>query len=152
MERLEDDKKLAIELFENNYMKLNEDKCHFFVARNEYETLWVNIGESRIWESKNEKLLELNILRITCLLCAINLLENCQLCLEFQVTRVFKKRGLFLFCRHNSALLNIVSSISRNGSVNLYVTLPIFFDSPCLIFGDDQGPNIIVSIKTTYGV
>ena len=55
MERLEHDTKLAIEWFKNNYMKLNEDKCHVLVARHRYETLWVNIGETRIWESKNEK-------------------------------------------------------------------------------------------------
>ena len=59
MERLEYDTKLAIEWFENNYMKLNEDKCHLLVAGHRYETLWANIGEARIWESKNEKLLGL---------------------------------------------------------------------------------------------
>ena len=32
MERLEHDTKLAIEWFENNYMKVNEDKCHLLVA------------------------------------------------------------------------------------------------------------------------
>ena len=61
MERLEHDIKLAIEWFENNYMKLNEDKCHLFVAGHRYETLWANIGENRIWESKNEKLVGLTI-------------------------------------------------------------------------------------------
>ena len=40
-------------------MKLNEDKCHLLVARHRYETLWANIGETRIQESKNEKLLGL---------------------------------------------------------------------------------------------
>ena len=59
MERLELDTKLAIEQFENNYMKLNEGKCHVLVAGHRYETLWANIGETRIWESKNEKLLGL---------------------------------------------------------------------------------------------
>ena len=42
-------------------MKLNEDKCHLLVAGHRYETLWANIGETRIWESKNEKLLGLTI-------------------------------------------------------------------------------------------
>ena len=60
-EKLEHDTKLAIEWFENNYMKLNEDKCHLLVAGHRYETLWANIGETRIWESKNEKLLGLTI-------------------------------------------------------------------------------------------
>ena len=61
MKRLEHDTKLAIEWFENNYMKLNEDKCHLLVAGHRYETLWANIGETRIWERKNEKLLGLTI-------------------------------------------------------------------------------------------
>ena len=61
MERLEHYTKLAIEWFENNYMKLNEDKCHLIVARHRYESLWAKIGETRIWESKNEKLLGLTI-------------------------------------------------------------------------------------------
>ena len=42
-------------------MKLNEVKCHLLVAGHRYETLWANIGETRIWESKNEKLLGLTI-------------------------------------------------------------------------------------------
>ena len=49
--------KLAIEWFESNYMKLNEDKCHLLVAGHRHETLWANIGDTWIWESKNEKLL-----------------------------------------------------------------------------------------------
>ena len=39
MERLEHDTKLAIEWFENNHMKLNEDKCHLLVVGYRYETL-----------------------------------------------------------------------------------------------------------------
>ena len=61
MERLEHDAKLAIEWFENNYMKLNEGKCHLLVAGHRYETLWASIRETRSWESKNEKLLGLTI-------------------------------------------------------------------------------------------
>ena len=44
MERLEHDTKLAIEWFENNYMKLSEDKCHLLVAGHRYESLWANWG------------------------------------------------------------------------------------------------------------
>ena len=61
MERLEHDTKLAIEWFENNYMKLNEDKCHLLLAGHRYETLWANTGETRIWESKNAKFLGLTV-------------------------------------------------------------------------------------------
>ena len=49
MERQEHDTKWAIEWFENNYMKLNQSKGH------------LNIGETKIWESNNEKLLGLAI-------------------------------------------------------------------------------------------
>ena len=42
-------------------MKLNEDKCHLLIAWQRYETLCANIWETRIWESKNEKLLGLTI-------------------------------------------------------------------------------------------
>ena len=42
-------------------MKLNEDKCHLLVAGHRHETLWANIGETRIWESKNEQLLGLTV-------------------------------------------------------------------------------------------
>ena len=61
MERLEPDTKLAIDWFENNYMELNKDKCHLLVAGHRYEILWVNIGGTRIWKSKNKKLLGLTI-------------------------------------------------------------------------------------------
>ena len=61
IERLEHGTKFAIEWFENNYMELNEDKCHLLVAGHRYETLWANIRETRIWESKNEKLLGLTL-------------------------------------------------------------------------------------------
>ena len=56
IERMEHDTKLSVEWFENNYMKLNQDQCHLLEAGDRYETLWANIKETRIWESKNEKL------------------------------------------------------------------------------------------------
>ena len=61
MERLEHNTKLVIKWFENNYMKLNEGKCHLVIAGHRYETLWANLGETRIWEIKNKKLLGLTI-------------------------------------------------------------------------------------------
>ena len=61
MERLEHDTKLTIEWFENNYTKLNEDKFHLRAAGHRYKTLRANIQETRIWESKNEKLLALTM-------------------------------------------------------------------------------------------
>ena len=47
---LEHDTYLAIEWFENNYMKLNKDKCHL-VSGHKFEHLWINVGDTKIWES-----------------------------------------------------------------------------------------------------
>ena len=47
--------------FEINCMKLNPDKCHFIIAANTHEHLWVKVGESLIWESQEEKLLGVTI-------------------------------------------------------------------------------------------
>ena len=38
--RLEHDSHLAIEWFESNYMKLNQDKCHFLVSGYKPENIW----------------------------------------------------------------------------------------------------------------
>ena len=57
LKRLEHDAALAIEWFESNQMKLNQDKCHFLLSGHKYETLFVNVGETKIWESKQQKLL-----------------------------------------------------------------------------------------------
>ena len=46
--RLEHDAALAKEWFESNYMKLNRDKCHFLFSRHKYETLFVNVEETKI--------------------------------------------------------------------------------------------------------
>ena len=58
---LENDTLSAIMWFEANYMKLNQEKCHFLLAGNTPEHLWVNVGEKQIWESSHEKLLGLVI-------------------------------------------------------------------------------------------
>ena len=59
--RLSEDHNFSGDSRENNYMKLNKDKCHLLVAGHRHETLWANIGETRISESKNEQLLGLTI-------------------------------------------------------------------------------------------
>ena len=48
---------LAIEWFESNYRKLNNDKCHLLLSDYKPEVLWANIGQSQIWESKEQRLL-----------------------------------------------------------------------------------------------
>ena len=61
LHNLEYDTLAAIVWFELNYMKLNEEKCHFLVFGNTPEYLWAKVGEHKIWESRQEKLLGLTI-------------------------------------------------------------------------------------------
>ena len=56
LHELEDNTLSAIIWFENNYMKLNQSKCHFLTCGTP-EHLWVRVGDERIWESQSEKLL-----------------------------------------------------------------------------------------------
>ena len=59
--RLEHDANLATEWFGCQYMKLNEDKCHPIIPGRKYESIWDKIGQTKIWESKNQKLLRVII-------------------------------------------------------------------------------------------
>ena len=54
--RLEHDSLLAIEWFENNHMKLNQEKCHLLVSGHKHENIWAKIGQTKIWESRKRKL------------------------------------------------------------------------------------------------
>ena len=55
--RLEHGSHLAIEWFESNYMKLNQDKCHLSVSGYKHENIWAQIGEVKIWESSKQNIL-----------------------------------------------------------------------------------------------
>ena len=44
IKRLENVSLKAIEWFKNNYMKLNEDKCHLIIAGHKFENVWTMIG------------------------------------------------------------------------------------------------------------
>ena len=46
--RLGHDSHLAIEWFQSNYMKLNQDKCHLLVSGYKHEKNWARTGEVRI--------------------------------------------------------------------------------------------------------
>ena len=59
--RLQHNGALAIEWFKLNYMILNRDKCQFLFSEHKYEMLFVNVGETKIWESKQQKLLAILI-------------------------------------------------------------------------------------------
>ena len=42
-------------------MKLNEGKCHFIISGYKHETMFANIGESRIWGKGQQKLLGVTV-------------------------------------------------------------------------------------------
>ena len=54
--RLEHELMLTIEWFESNYMKLYQDKGHFLLSGHKHEKIWHNIGQTKIWESRTQKL------------------------------------------------------------------------------------------------
>ena len=58
---LEYDTLSAIVWFRDNFMKLNEDKCHFLITGNFHEHLFTKVGGELIWESTEEKLLGITI-------------------------------------------------------------------------------------------
>ena len=39
-------------------MKMNEDRCNLNISDQNSEAIWAKIGQTEIWESKNQKLLE----------------------------------------------------------------------------------------------
>ena len=57
IQRLEHDLVLATEWFGSNYMKLNGGKCHLCLSGYKHEVMWANIGQSQIWESKEQNVL-----------------------------------------------------------------------------------------------
>ena len=58
---LKHDTLITIEWFGYNYMKLNQEKCHFLFAGHSHEYMYANVGENKIWESQREKLLGVNM-------------------------------------------------------------------------------------------
>ena len=61
IEQLEQQSNIALNWFEDNYMKMNASKCHLFVSGHKYENIWAKIGDDQIWESRTVKLLGITI-------------------------------------------------------------------------------------------
>ena len=59
--RLKHDSLLAIEWFEDNHMKLNQKKCRLLVFEYKQENIWARIGQTKIWKSRKQKLLGVEI-------------------------------------------------------------------------------------------
>ena len=82
--RLENDSQIIIEWFANNYMKLNEDKCHFMVfGVKTDEDIRINIGNCTVKNSHEEKLL--------------GVLIDANLSFEKHVSNICRKAGNKLF-------------------------------------------------------
>ena len=50
---LEHDSTLLVQWLEENYMKLNNEKCHLLVSGHKYEHIWIQINNYMIWENQN---------------------------------------------------------------------------------------------------
>ena len=59
--QLEECSEFVIAWFQNNYMKLNTDKCHLLVVGHKFEHTWVRVGPDEIWEDHSVKILEVSI-------------------------------------------------------------------------------------------
>ena len=59
--KLEEHSFIAIEWFQNNYMKMNSNKYHLFISGNKFEHLWAKIVNNRIWENRTVKLLGITV-------------------------------------------------------------------------------------------
>ena len=45
--RLEHDTARAVQWFENNFIKLNQDKCRLLISGHKHQTVWAKIGETK---------------------------------------------------------------------------------------------------------
>ena len=61
LHNLESDTASAIFWFDANYMKLNQDKCHFLMSSSSPEHFWTKVGEQVVWASYQQKLLGVTI-------------------------------------------------------------------------------------------
>ena len=61
LDKLGGNSELVILWFENNYMKLNTDKCHLLISSTRCEHSWGKLGHDIIWESNFVKVLGVKI-------------------------------------------------------------------------------------------
>ena len=58
---LEQDSTVSIKWFRDNFMTLNQGKCHLLVSVHKHESVFVNIGETRLWKEYCAKLLGIQV-------------------------------------------------------------------------------------------
>ena len=61
IEKPEKSSQLAIKWFNNNYIKLNAEKCKLLITGHRFERLRLNVGETQVWEKNQVKLLGIAI-------------------------------------------------------------------------------------------
>ena len=61
LKSLQKNSMLDICSFEDNYLKLNTDKCRLIVSGYQHGQVWANIGKDLIWKSNNVKFLGVTI-------------------------------------------------------------------------------------------
>ena len=61
VEDIETDADILIKWLRDNYLKMNEDKCHLIITNQEDGCISANIGKENIANSKSEKLLGITI-------------------------------------------------------------------------------------------
>ena len=59
--QLTESSELVLAWFQNNYMKLNTDKCHLLVAGHKFEQTWVRVGPDKIREDHSVQLLAVSM-------------------------------------------------------------------------------------------
>ena len=110
---LEENSNIVMKWFENNYMKMNSNKCHLFISGNKFEHLWAKIGNDRIWENETVELLGITIdnelkfdehVNIVCLLAnrKSSALSRIKKYLDFNKVRILFKA--FFKSQFNTAL------------------------------------------------
>ena len=91
LNELERNSHIAIDWFQNNYMKINADKCHLLVAGHKFEQIRAKIGTDLICESNSVKLRGITInnhLKFDNIFpfYVLKQIENCLLLLGFPTT------------------------------------------------------------------
>ena len=144
LSRLETDIDIAIDWFYKNFMKLNEDKCHFILAGYENENTLIRFGDNFLEESEDRMLLGVTIdnelkfdkhIRIICKeagkkINALSRLVFClnashrKICLESFINSLFNYGSLaWMFCtRKSNNMINHVHERALRIAHNDYST------------------------------
>ena len=61
VEKLEENAEICLNWFNNNYMKMNPEKSHLLLSGKKTEQMWIKIGDDKILETNEVKLLGVSI-------------------------------------------------------------------------------------------